>query len=412
MNMKEKLQSLVQNSIVLDISEELEKYEACSTHFGGQPDVPADFQWPRYQGKGYNYECEERPLTFLAQFNCAEFTALDARHILPDHGLLSFFYEMDSQPWGFAPEHKGALKVYWFEDLSTLSRVEFPEDMEEDFQFPAINKEAGGIVLMRGYKDYYFGYEDADGKHHPGYQDMIEELTTKFPLTEERITGEQRQKEFIVLFGAILRMRNLLTSFDEFAGSEILSERDFQDYLGRYQDLRDEWKNRKPGGEKEDITDDIVFEIELIKQIEINIDYILMLVQKYHDSHCDDKEILITIQKAVDASPELRSKKALIETFIAGINDVSDVMLEWRTFVAEEKERQLVTIIQEENLKDEETRRFMDSAFRDGSVKTTGTDIDKLMPPISRFSGGNRAEKKQTIIEKLKGFFDRFFGIG
>ena len=274
------------------------------------------------------------------------------------------------------------------------------------------DKEAGGIVLMRGYKDYYFGYEDADGKYHPGYQDMIEELTTKFPLTEERITGEQRQKEFIVLFGAILRMRNLLTSFDEFAGSEILSERDFQDYLGRYQDLRDEWKSRKPGGEKEDITDDIVFEIELIKQIEINIDYILLLVQKYHDSHCDDKEILITIQKAVDASPELRSKKALIETFIAGINDVSDVMLEWRTFVAEEKERQLVTIIQEENLKDEETRRFMDSAFRDGSVKTTGTDIDKLMPPISRFSGGNRAEKKQTIIEKLKGFFDRFFGIG
>ena len=274
------------------------------------------------------------------------------------------------------------------------------------------DKEAGGIVLMRGYKDYYFGYEDADGNYHPGYQDMIEELTTKFPLTEERITGEQRQKEFIVLFGAILRMRNLLTSFDEFAGSEILSERDFQDYLGRYQDLRDEWKNRKPGGEKEDITDDIVFEIELIKQIEINIDYILMLVQKYHDSHCDDKEILITIQKAVDASPELRSKKALIETFIAGINDVSDVMLEWRTFVAEEKERQLVAIIQEENLKDDETRRFMESSFRDGSVKTTGTDIDRLMPPISRFGGGNRAEKKQTIIEKLKGFFDRFFGIG
>lgn len=274
------------------------------------------------------------------------------------------------------------------------------------------DKEAGGIVLMRGYKDYYFGYEDADGKYHPGYQDMIEELTTKFPLTEERITGEQRQKEFIVLFGAILRMRNLLTSFDEFAGSEILSERDFQDYLGRYQDLRDEWKNRKPGGEKEDITDDIVFEIELIKQIEINIDYILMLVQKYHDSHCDDKEILITIQKAVDASPELRSKKALIETFIAGINDVSDVMLEWRTFVAEEKERQLVTIIQEENLKDEETRRFMDSAFRDGSVKTTGTDIDKLMPPISRFGGGNRTVIKQAIIDKLMAFFNRFFGIG
>ena len=274
------------------------------------------------------------------------------------------------------------------------------------------DKEAGGIVVMRGYKDYYFGYTDDGGKEHPGYQDMIEELTAKFPLTEERITGEQRQRDFIMLFGAILRMRNLLSSFDEFAGNEILSERDFQDYLGRYQDLRDEWQNRRPKGGKEDITDDIVFEIELIKQIEINIDYILMLVKKYHDSHCNDKEVLITIQKAVDASPELRSKKALIETFIQGINDVSDVLLEWRTFVAEEKEKQLAAIIAEENLKDQETRRFMEHAFRDGSVRTTGTDIDKLMPPISRFGGGNRAEKKQTIIVKLQAFFERFFGIG
>lgn len=274
------------------------------------------------------------------------------------------------------------------------------------------DKKAGGIVLMRGYKDYYFGYEDTDGKYHPGYTDMIEELTAKFSLSDERIIGEQKQKEFIVLFGAILRMRNLLTSFDEFAGNEILSERDFQDYLGRYQDLCDEWKNRKPSGEKEDITDDIVFEIELIKQIEININYILMLVKKYHDSHRDDKEVLITIRKAVDASPELRSKKALIETFIAGINDVSDVMIEWRSYVAKEKERQLATIIKEENLKEEETRSYIDIAFRDGSVKTSGTAIDKLMPPMSRFGGGNRAEKKQGVIQKLQAFFERFFGVG
>lgn len=274
------------------------------------------------------------------------------------------------------------------------------------------DKEAGGIVLLRGYNDYYYGYTDDDQKEHPGYVDMIEELTTKFPLTDERIAGEQNQKEFIVLFGAILRMRNLLSSFDEFSGHEILSERDLQDYLGRYQDLRDEWKNRRPTGEKEDITDDIVFEIELIKQIEINIDYILMLVKKYHDSHCDDKEVLITIQKAIDASPELRSKKALIENFIAGINDVTDVMVEWREYVAQEKERQLTEIIRDENLKENETRKFMEIAFRDGAVKTTGTDIDKLLPPMSRFGGGNRAEKKQGVIAKLLGFFERFFGIG
>lgn len=244
------------------------------------------------------------------------------------------------------------------------------------------------------------------------YVDMIRELTEKFPLTEPRIEGEENQKKFIALFGAILRMRNLLLSFDDFKGKELISERDLQDYLGRYQDLRDEWVNRTKG-EKEDITDDIVFEIELIRQIEINIDYILMLVKKYHDSNCDDKEILVTIQKAVDASPELRSKKQLIEMFIAGINDVDDVMAEWQGFVAAEREKELVQIIQEEKLKEPETRKFLENAFRDGEIKTTGTDIDKLMPPVSRFGGGGaRAKKKQGVIDKLKGFFERFFGIG
>ncbi len=150
----------------------------------------------------------------------------------------------------------------------------------------------------------------------------------------------------------------------------------------------------------------------LIRQIEINIDYILLLVKKYHDSHCQDKEVLITIRKAVDASPELRSKKMLIENFIAGINDVDDVMSEWRSYVAEEREKQLRQIIQEEGLKEAETRKFLEDAFRNGEIKSTGTDIDKIMPPVSRFGGGNRAAKKQTILDKLKDFFERFFGIG
>ena len=274
------------------------------------------------------------------------------------------------------------------------------------------DKNASGIVLMQSFNDYYYGYTDKDGNSKPGFVDMIAELSEKFPLTEPQIIGEQNQKDFISLFGAILRMRNLLTSFDEFKGKEILSERDLQDYLGRYQDLRDEWNERRKKGELEDIVDDIVFEIELIKQIEINIDYILMLVAKYHDTHCQDKEVLITIRKAIDASPELRSKKALIENFIDGINDVDDVMTEWRTYVAEEKERELSAIIEEEKLKPDETRKFIENAFRDGSVKTTGTDIDKIMPPVSRFGGGNREEKKQGIITKLLKFFERFFGIG
>ena len=127
------------------------------------------------------------------------------------------------------------------------------------------DKNASGIVLMQSFNDYYYGYTDKDGNSKPGFVDMIAELSDKFPLTEPQIIGEQNQKDFISLFGAILRMRNLLTSFDEFKDKEILSERDLQDYLGRYQDLRDEWNERRKKGELEDIVDDIVFEIELIK---------------------------------------------------------------------------------------------------------------------------------------------------
>lgn len=275
------------------------------------------------------------------------------------------------------------------------------------------DKNAGGIVLMKSFRDYYYGYKSVDGKQVPGYVDLMNDLENKFPLTEPQIIGEQNQKDFIALFGSILRMRNLLASFDDFAGKELIAERDLQDYLGRYQDLRDEWKRKRESGESTDITDDIVFEVELIKQIEINIDYILMLVKKYHDTHCEDKEVLISIQKAIDASPELRSKKDLIETFISGINEVDDVMSEWNTYVAEERENQLIKIIEEEKLKKIETRKYIENAFKEGEIKTIGTDIDKIMPPVSRFSGnGARAKKKQTVIEKLKVFFDRFFGIG
>lgn len=222
------------------------------------------------------------------------------------------------------------------------------------------DKNAGGIVLLQSFKDYYYGYESVDGKQMPGYVDMIEDLQNKFPLSESQIVGEQNQKDFIALFGALLRMRNLLVSFDEFAGKEMISERDLQDYLGKYQDLRDEWKRKRENGESTDIIDDIVFEVELIKQIEINIDYILMLVKKYHDTHCEDKEVLITIHKAIDASPELRSKKQLIENFIAGINDVDDVMTEWNGYVAEQREADLEAIIKDEKLKPEETRKFLE----------------------------------------------------
>lgn len=273
------------------------------------------------------------------------------------------------------------------------------------------DKNSGGVVLMRSFKDYYYGYE-SNGDHRSGYKEMIENLTNSFPVSEAQIIGEQNQREFITLFGAILRMRNLLLSFDDFKGMEILSERDLQDYLGKYQDLRDDWIRRKETGESTDITDDIVFEIELIKQIEINIDYILILIKKYRDSNCEDKEVLVTIKKAIDASPELRSKKKLIEAFIAEANALGDVITEWNNYVSEQREKELNRLIKDERLNPVETRKFLENTFRYGEVKTFGTDINRILPPMSRFGGGNRTGKKATIIEKIKMFFEKYFGIG
>ena len=270
------------------------------------------------------------------------------------------------------------------------------------------NKEAGGIVLLKTYEDYYNGYQDDKGREKEGYSQLIEELQSKFPLSEQ-ITGESNKKEFVILFGNILKIKNILSAFDKFAGNEILSEREFQDYQSIYLDMYQEIRTKNK--EKEIINDDIIFEIELIKQVEINIDYILMKVTEYYKSNKEDKEILIDIKKAINSSLELRSKKELIEGFIERVNSSKNITDDFQKFVREEKEKDLEKVIEEEKLKPEETKKFIDNSLRDGNFKTTGTDIDKLLPPVSRFSSENRGLKKQGVIDKLKGFFDKYLGL-
>lgn len=271
------------------------------------------------------------------------------------------------------------------------------------------DKDANSIVLLKSYEDYYYGCVDDKGREQKGYEERIAELLQKYPLGQP-IIGEQDKKDFIVLFGNILRLRNILSAFDRFAGNEILSPIDFQDYTGTYHDVYEEIKP-KPGS-KDSIMDDVVFEMELVKQVEVNIDYILMLVAKYHDGNCEDKEILVAIDKAIKSSLQLRSKKELIENFIATINTSTDVNADWQRFVREQRETDIQTLITEEKLKPQETRKFVENAFRDGVLKTTGTDVDRLMPPVSRFGGGgSRDKKKQTVIEKLKAFFEKYFGL-
>lgn len=271
------------------------------------------------------------------------------------------------------------------------------------------DKEANGIVLLKSFREYYEGYEE-DGKPVRGYIDLIAELQEKFPVGE-RIESETAQKEFVRLYGTILKSRNVLTTFDDFAGREILSDRDVQDYHSMYIDLYNELRP-KVEDNKEDINDDLVFEMELIKQVEINIDYILELIRKFHASNQEDKEILVDIRKAVDSSIELRNKKELIEQFINSLTVESSVDNDWQSFVNSKKTEELDRIIADENLNREETYRFIENAFRDGAVQSSGTAIAKILPPTSRFSADqSRGKKRETVLDKLASFFNKFFDI-
>ena len=263
------------------------------------------------------------------------------------------------------------------------------------------NKEAGGVVLLKPYGDYYSDYAA-----------KVQELLERFPLGQA-ILGESAQKDFIGLFGAILRLQNILTSFDDFAGRELLTERQAQDYRSIYLDLYAEFRKGNDA-EKESINDDVVFEIELIRQVEINVDYILMLVTKYREEqgNGDDIELRATISRAVDASPTLRNKSDLIEAFVERVSAAGPVDEQWNKYVAERRIAELDRLIEDEGLRAKETHAFVKQAFRDGAIQTTGTSITRVLPPASRFSSdGSHSAKKQRVLARLGEYFERFFGL-
>lgn len=272
------------------------------------------------------------------------------------------------------------------------------------------DENAHGVVLLKPYKDYYYGYEEENGKKFEGYKELVEKLTSKF-VPGELMQGEQAQKEFIKLYGAILKVTNILSSFDEFKDEQLLSERDRQDYQSLYIEIYNDFRN-KAKREKTDVSEDVVFEMELIKSIDVNIDYILGLVKKYHDTNMEDKEILVTIQKTIMASPDLRNKRDLIMSFIESLNQSSDVYKDFETFMNSKKKEELDKIINEENLNKEETYKFIKKSFEQGKVETNGTEVSEILPPMNMFTPTNdRQEKKNKVIDKLLEFFDKFFSI-
>jgi type I restriction enzyme R subunit len=266
------------------------------------------------------------------------------------------------------------------------------------------NKDARGIVLLKPYGDYYAEYTARVG-----------ELQALFPLGEQWI-GESADKMFIRLFGAILRLRNILTAFDEFDGNEILSERDYQDYQSYYLDLHADLR-RAAEHERESILEDVVFEIELVKQVEVNVDYVLMLVEKYREERGNgtdrELEVLAKIRRAIDSSISLRNKRDLILAFVDSVSVSADVKEDWRRYVEARRTEELDELIVDEGLDPEATRAFVERAFRDGSIPTTGAAVTEILPPIPRFSADDSyAVKKQTVLDRLAAFFERYFALG
>lgn len=268
------------------------------------------------------------------------------------------------------------------------------------------NREAGGLVLLKPYQDYL-----------QEYLSRLAELRERFEPGGV-IASEEEQKAFITAFGQILRLRNILTSFDDFAADDVLGDGEFADYRSVYVDLYHELRPRSEA-EKEVINDDLVFEIELVKQVEVNVDYILLLVDKHRQETGDgeDREIPVDIERAIASSPSLHNKKDLIEDFVRSVSAGGDLDAQWQEYVARRRDEELARIIAGEGLRAEATTALVQAALRgDTEIGNEGTAITRVLPPVSRFrrpaaGEGTLDEKKHRVVEKLRAFVERFRGL-
>ena len=279
------------------------------------------------------------------------------------------------------------------------------------------DKDAKGLVLLKTYDQYVNGFVDEKGEYQMGFKDLIEALEERFPLSQPQVLhmmGEEAEKDFIRVFGAYLKLNNVLSTFDRFEDEKdsfILPAVE-QDYRSLYLDFNDKYR-KQSDSEKEDINDDLVFMIELIKQVDINIDYIIALIEKHRAKKEKDKtELMVQIQKAVNASPLLRNKKELIEEFVRRYAIDREVSQQWSKYVEEQAHRQLEELIRDENLDHEQTIDFMRHSFHIGEVERNGDRITKCLPPVPYFTKDNgRASLKKRILDRLCNYFDRFFDI-
>ncbi|GAA7449333.1 hypothetical protein MM0358_02680 [Helicobacter pylori] len=243
---------------------------------------------------------------FLTGFDATRLNTLWVDKNLKYHGLIQAFSR--------------ANRI--LDSVKTHGNIVCFRDLEQDLNDALMlfgDKDAKSIALLRKYEDYLKGYTD-NNKEYEGYEGLIGRLLTEFPL-KEPIISESQKKDFIKLFGKILKLENILNSFENFKKDDYINPRDFQDYQSKYLDFYDGMRPEK-GRDKEEINDDLIFEIELIKQVEVNIDYILNLIEEFAKEHgVEIQGVKTKIEPIINSSIELRNKKDLIMDFIDKLMD-------------------------------------------------------------------------------------------
>lgn len=315
------------------------------------------------------------------------------------------------------------------------------------------DKNTKNVVLEKSYKEYLDGFTDiVSGEARRGYMDVVKELSERFPRPDE-IETEKDKKEFTKLFGEYLRVENILQNYDEFTNLKalqtidindtaavenfketyfvtdedlavmkeisLLPERTIQDYRSTYNDIRDWIRREKSGKEAEESTidwDDVVFEIDLLKSQEINLDYILELIFENNKKTKDKATLIEEIRRVIRASIGNRAKESLVvdfinETDLEAIQDKANVIDTFFKYAQEKQKEEATDLITDENLNEEAAKRYIIASLKREFANENGTELNALLPKMSPLNP-QYLTKKQSVYQKIVAFVEKFKGVG
>lgn len=377
---------------------------------------------------------------FLTGFDAPTLNTLFVDKNLRYHGLIQAFSRTN--------------RIY--DSTKTFGNIVTFRDLEQ----PTIDaitlfgdKNTKNVVLEKSYKEYLEGFKDTDtGEARRGYVEIVRELNEKFPDTDHLDTEEQK-KEFVKLFGEYLRVENILQNYDEFTTLkafqsvnqddpsaveafkeahfvtdedmkllqevEVPTERAIQDYRSTYNDIRD-WLRREKAGRQPEESDidwnDVVFEVDLLKSQEIDLDYILELIFEHYKKKMDKPALIEEMRRIIRSSVGNRAKESLIVDFINAtdldtITDKTDIMEKFYQYAQQEQKKEAAELIAHENLKEEEAKHYMEISLKHEFASENGTDFNNILPKMSPLNP-NYLTKKQKVFQKIVAFVEKFKGIG